>query len=402
MSNISFEMTGKLSIGKETEKFKPYEEKTFDSGWVKRRLSFNVIAGDNRHMLTIDGGSFKDGHGDVYLFSKGSTDESGKKIKGESFKIPFKERLTSPRLAEVAEFKKYVFDLEQPNRRYLLQKLEDDVHEGKSVTDEDLKKVGLEAESEISEALEKSKKRHHEFVTEWDFAEFVKKVVDSGKYVNKKFFIRGNIVHSYSDSKNQVYENYVPNRIYLADDEAEEMSTASLNLIYNKDSFDDMSVAEKGKYFVNGYVMSYDNNRKANIPVPTTIAINAPADDTDEKDKKKANVICKKFKVEDDTYKELGVVVNMLNGAQKTEITDDMLTDEQKEDLDCGLITEEDIIRDMGGSVYGDRIKEYQFDKIGRGFSKGREDTVYTDDDMVIKSIEEETVTEDLFEDDDL
>lgn len=402
MSNISFEMTGKLSIGKETEKFKPYEEKTFDSGWVKRRLSFNVIAGDNRHMLTIDGGSFKDGHGDVYLFSKGSTDESGKKIKGESFKIPFKERLTSPRLAEVAEFKKYVFDLEQPNRRYLLQKLEDDVHEGKSVTDEDLKKVGLEVESEISEALEKSKKRHHEFVTEWDFAEFVKKVIDSGKYVNKKFFIRGNIVHSYSDSKNQVYENYVPNRIYLADDNAEETSTASLNLIYNKDSFDDMSVEEKGKYFVNGYVMSYDNNRKANIPVPTTIAINAPADDADEKDKKKANAICKKFKVEDDTYKELGVVVNMLNGAQKTEITDDMLTDEQKEDLDCGLITEEDIIRDMGGSVYGDRIKEYQFDKIGRGFSKGREDTVYTDDDMVIKSIEEETVTEDLFEDDDL
>ena len=402
MSNISFEMTGKLSIGKENEKFKPYEEKTFDSGWAKRRLSFNVIAGDNRHMLTVDGGCFKDGHGDVYLFSKGSTDESGVKTKGESFKIPFKDRFTSPKLAEVAEFKKYVFDLEQPNRRYLLQRLEEGIHEGKSVTDEDLKKVGLETKSQIAEELEKSTKKHHEFVTEWDFAEFVKKVIDSGKYTNKKFFIRGNITHSYSDDKERIYENYIPSRIYLADDDAEEMSTANINLIYNKESFDDMSVEEKGKYYVNGYVMSYDNNRKTNIPIPTTIVINAPSDDTDEKDKKKAKVICKKFEIDDDAYKELGVVVNMLNGAQKTEITDDMLTDEQKEDLDCGLITEEDIIRDMGGSVYGDRIKEYQFVKIGKGFSKGREDTVYADADMVIQPIEDESVTEDLFEDDDL
>ena len=94
----------------------------------------------------------------------------------------------------------------------------------------------------------------------------------------------------------------------------------------------------------------------------------------------------------------------MLNGAQKTEITDDMLTDEQKEDLECGLITLDDIRADLGGSVYGDRVQEYQFDKIARGFTKGRNDTVYTDDDMVIKPLEEKLPegTEDLFDDDEL
>ena len=92
----------------------------------------------------------------------------------------------------------------------------------------------------------------------------------------------------------------------------------------------------------------------------------------------------------------------MLNGAQKIEITEDMLTDEQKEDLDCGLITLDDIRADLGGNVYGDRIQEYQFLKIARGYTKGRNDTCYTDDDMVIKPIEEELPegTEDLFEDD--
>ena len=141
-----FEMIGKISLGKETEKFKPYSEHTYDSGWVKRKIMFNAICGDNRHLLTVDAGSFADGHGDVYTFSKGSVDENGNKVKGESLKIPFKDRLTSPKLAEVAEFKKFIFDLEKPNRRYKLEKAAEKVKEGTSLTDEELKELGIESE----------------------------------------------------------------------------------------------------------------------------------------------------------------------------------------------------------------------------------------------------------------
>lgn len=403
----SFEMIGKISISKDTDKFHPYTDTIYDSGWEKKKLMFNAQCGDNRHMLTVEAGAFSDGHGDVFTFSKGSVGEDGKKKKGESLKIPFKDRLTSKLLPEVANFKKFVFDLEVPNRRYKLEKFTEKIKDGISLTDEELKEVGLTNESEVVEALAKSKKKHHEFISEWDFVDFIRKVIDSGKYSDKKFFIRGNIEHSYSDKNQKVYENYIPNRIYLAAEDKEEMSTANFNLVYNKESFDNMSVEEKGKYFVNGYVMSYDSNRKAKIPVPTTIVISTVPDDADEKAKKTVKVICKKFEVDDDSYKELGVVVDMLNGAQKTEITNDMLTDEQIEDLECGLITEEDIIRDLGGSVYGDRIKEYQFVKIGRGYSKGREDTIYTDEDMIIKSLEDDVSNEamneveDLFDDDD-
>lgn len=164
-----------------------------------------------------------------------------------------------------------------------------------------------------------------------------------------------------------------------------------------------MSVEEKGKYYVNGYMMEYDNNRKANIPVPVTVAIPVVAEDADEKAKKRIEAIKHKFIVEDDGFKEYGVIVNMLNGAQRIEITEDMLTDEQKNDLDCGLITMDDIRAEYSKGVYGDRIKEYQFVKPARGFTKGRQDTVYTADDMVIHSIEQELPegTEDLFDDDD-
>lgn len=395
---MNFEMTGKLSISKDTEKFHPYTEKTYPSGWVRKQLLFNVTCGDNRHMLTVTAGAFADGHGDIYSFTKGGVDENGNKVKGESIQIPFKERLTSPKLAEIAEFKKFIIDLEQPGRRYKLQNMADKLHEGKELTDEELKSVGLESKDDVTTALEKSNKKRHEFISEWDYIDFIKKVIDSEKYKDKLFFIRGNGEYQYSDSQQKVYESYIPTRIYLAADDAEPSSTATINIIFNSESLDEMSVEEKGKYYVNGHMMEYDQNRKANIPVPVTIVIPVPEDD--EKGKKKAEAFKHKFMVDDDTYKEYGAIVNMLNGAQKTEITEDMLTDEQREDLDLGIITMDDIRAEIGGNVYGDRIREYQLVKPARGFTKGRQDTVWTDDDMIIKPIEEAIPdSEDLFED---
>ena len=400
---MNFEMLGKITMSKETEKFKPYSETKYESGWVKRRIMFNAICGDNRHLLSVDGGSFADGHGDVYTFTKGSVDANGNKVKGESLKIPFKDRLTSPKLAEVAEFKKFVFDLEKPNRRYKLEKAAEKIKEGTNLTDEELRELGLESEADVKSELEKSNKKKHEFISEWDFVEFIKKVIDSGKYNDKKFFIRGNATYSYSDKNQKVYENYVPQRIYLADDDAEEYSIATIKVIYGADAVDEMSAEEKGKYYVSGYMMEYDNNRKENIPVPVVVTIPVAPTEASDKDKKKVEAIKRKFVVEDDTFKELGIEVNMLNGAQKVEITEDMLTDEQKEDLECGLITLDDIRADLGGNVYGDRVQEYQFSKIARGFTKGRNDTVYTAEDMVIKPIEEKLPegTDDLFDTDD-
>lgn len=399
---MNFEMTGKLSISKETDKFHPYTENKYEtSGWVRKQLLFNATCGDNRHMLSVTAGAFGDGHGDVYTFTKSSVDENGNKVKGEPIKIPFKERLTSPRIAEVAEFKKFIFDLEKPGRRYKLEKAAEKVKEGTSLTDEELKELEISQESDVNEALEKSNKRRHVFISEWDFVDFIRKVINSEKYKNKKFFIRGNGEYQYSDKNERVYESYVPTRIYLATDDAEETSTATFNILFNSESLDDMSIEEKGKYYVNGYMMEYDSNRKENIPVPVSVTIPLPSEDADDKAKRRVESIKHKFIVEDDSIKEYGVVVEMLNGAQKTEITEDMLTDEQREDLDCGLITMDDIRAELGGSVYGERIKEYKFLKPARGFTKGRVDTVYTEDDLVIKPLEEELPdgVADLFED---
>lgn len=390
---MNFEMLGKLSIAKETEKFKPYSENVYDSGWKKTSLKFNAVCGDNRHMLQVDAGCFADGHGDIYVFSKGTVNEDGSKNKGESFTIPFKDRLTSKKLADVAEFKKFVFDLEEPGRRYKLKNMVDAIKEGKGITDEQLSEVNLSDESEINKAYEDSLKKHHEFIYEGDFIDFIKKVIESGRYKDKKFLIRGNSNYSYSEKNERVYENYVPTRIYLAADDAEEYSTATIKFLFGSESLDDMDVEEKGKYMVSGWEMNYESNRKSNIPVPVTITFSA-------ENEKLATALKKKFTIDDDSIFELPIEVNMLNGAQSQPITPDMLTEEMREDLECGLLTMDDIKRDLGQNVYGERIKELQFSKLGRGSSKGRNVTAYTSEDMIIKPIVEE-VSEDLFDEDD-
>ena len=41
--NNTFEFIGKISPCKETEKFKPYSETKFDSGWAKKQITLNSI-----------------------------------------------------------------------------------------------------------------------------------------------------------------------------------------------------------------------------------------------------------------------------------------------------------------------------------------------------------------------
>ena len=60
------------------------------------------------------------------------------------------------------------------------------------------------------------------------------------------------------------------------------------------------------------------------------------------------------------------------------------------------------------GIVYGDRITESSIVNVLRGYTKGRKDTLYTDDDFVIKAVEldedaleentEEVEDEDIFD----
>jgi hypothetical protein len=394
-----FEMVATLALGKKTEKFNPYEEKEFNSGWVNRSLKFSAIAGTSRHMLEVRGGCWNDGHGDVLTFGKSSTDDSGNKVKGEKLTIKWKDRNKKELIANVAEFKKFVIDVEKPGRRKILENMVKKFEEG-NVTDEDVQQSGVSTLAEAQEALEKSNARRREFITAWDFAETLNKVLNNESYKNTKFLVKGDI--ETTESKGKFYTHFNVTRVYRAADDAETYAHGVVTLCFNSKSLDDGSIVDKHRYYVNGYTFNYDWRRKGNIPCSVTLTI--PISE-DEKAQKLANLLVKNFtvsKADGRLWKELGIKVNLINGAEVMEFSEDMLSENEKELLMMGEISTEDLIREHGGKVYGDRIQEWQVIGFAKGWLSGAKATTYADEDFVLKEIEEEPeeVT-DIFDEDD-
>ena len=402
---IKFEMIGKLSANKDSDKFKSYEEKELGSkGWIQRTYRFGVTSGNNHFFLQSQGGKFKDESNKIYVFGKGTVDEDGNRKKGEMFTINFKDRLTDKRLPEVADFKKFVFDTEKPGRRWKLKQALEKVEDGQELTEKELEELGVKTQDDLKSELSLSEKRRKEFISAWDYAEYIKKVIDSGKYKDSKFHIIGEYEFQYSESKGTFYRNYVPQKIYLADQKSEEYATATVDFYYNEASLDTTSLEETGKYYVNGYTRVYNNSRKTDIPAPYTIVILSAKNDSDlEKKREKTQV--SRFEVTDGMWYNYGIVVELLDGAQAEEIKFEDLTEEQQDSILLGELTLEDIQKEMGGYVYGERITENRFLKPAKGFSKGRQETVFTDEDFEINSLNDENVfeeaEEDLFDDDD-
>ena len=386
----TFKMTGLLSMPKETEKFKPYSERTSDSGWQMDKLRFNATCGDNRHMLSVDAGYWKDGHGEIYSFTKGGVDDNGNKIKGESIKIPFKDRLTDPRLAEVAEFKKFVVDTEVRGRRFALQNALDKIKEGKEISAEDLAAMGVENEASIMDELEKSKKKRKEFISEKDFIDHIKKVIESGKYKDGLFNINGEIVYELNRDTGEFYTKYKPTKIYLAAADAEPMCEGEFKVYYGKDSLDSLSLDETGKYYLNAFSLEYNSeSRKNDLPVPVTLVLNAKSE-SDNKWEKVAAKLVKYFTVDGEEYKEIGLKCAMLDGAQRKELDMSDLDSDTVENIELGLITLEDVKRELGiSNTFGDRVREYNITGLMQGFSRGAQESVYTSEDFVLKLADE-------------
>lgn len=392
-----FEIIGKLSISKESDKFKPYETTSYPSGWDKSRLLFNVQSAENRHMLTSEGMYKADGTGTIFSFSKGEVDPTThERKKGEKLQIAWNDRNKPEVIEKVAEFKKFVVDLEKYGRRYELENALKKQEEGK-LTAEEKEALGVE---DLKKAVEDSKKKRKEFLSEYDFTEYLYKLVSNEKIKTKVFKVIGDIVHTEYNGK--FYKKLVPTRLYVVDDSEEQTSTAQITVYYNKDSLDVGSYESTKKYYINAFVRDYDGNKKENVPCPIQLVLDDSSED--EKASKTVKILKKQFEVEGDSWKEFGVKVKLLDGAQKVEITEDMLTDFQKEMLELEAITMDEIRKEIGGDVYGERVQDMVIVNVSRGFTKGRKDTVFVDSDFEIKVVEkqEEQTQDTSTSDDDL
>ena len=371
-----FNMVGKIVPIKDTESFKGYEEKVFDkSGWMTQKLRFNFVAGTNRHLMEINAGKWKDDKKNtvVYTYSKPEEDK-----KSEPIQIKWEKRNDPAEIKKVAGSRIFTVDTDTYQNRKAMEENGED------------------------EALEASKKKCKHFIAGCDFVDFAKKVVYNDKIKDWTFRIRGNVNYSYSESTGKYYANYEVQKIYRVDESTEPTSEVNINFFFAEGAMDSSDYDETGKAIVSGFTPFYDSNTKKSWFCPISLVLRG---DNDEKGKKKIAVWEKVFsKFEDEEIRKINLSCQKIDGAEKADIKLEDLDEDTQMNIEAGLITLQDAIRDAGGQMYGDRIQEIRIEKLGRGSSKGSETTTYSVEDCNKKPYKENEKQEDsinIFDDDD-
>ena len=352
----SFTFIGKIVPIKDTDSFKGYTETVYDSKWVSQKLRFNVVAGDNRHLVEINAGRWQDDKKNsvVYTYSKAADGKQSQPIQ-----IPWEKRNDPAEIAKVAGYKVFTVDTDTYSNRKALKEAED------------------------AEGLAASEKKRKHFLAGTDFIDWTRKVVNSDKIKDMMFKVQGSIEYSYSEKTGKYYSTYEVNKIYRAEDDAEPKSEANVHFYFTESFMDKESVAEDGKAVLSGYTQFRDSKTKADWFCP--IALIMRESDMDVVDGTEEvlsdfgdNEVCKAL-----------LSCQVIDGAQKSDIQVENLDEKTQKAIKLGLMDAKQAIKNAGGQMYGPKIQEFRLDSI----VKQSEPTVFTAEDlMVIPHIKEEEV----------
>ena len=381
----TFIIYGKLAAIKETDKWAPISHRTFDSGWEMLQVNWNVLSGTNRIMCNMSGGRWMNTSKNIIkTFTAGKKDENGKFIKGEQIDIPWDKRFDDEYIKQIPDYRKTIIDLGDPNVRKSLQNIVD----GKA-KDSDMEAAGVSSVDEAKVELEKSNKRRHVFLDTYDACEFMKKVLASDKVNDTVFRISGTVDRSYNSEKGSFYDSYVVNKIEIPNDN-KESAELYIDFHFGADPVDDSDIDETNTAYINGFSKYYDNRTKTIGFCPITLTVH---------DAKKAKEMKRKLSGNGEIM-NVGLIADIVNGAAISTITYDDLSDEDKADVDSGLLDLNEVIKALGGNKVGGKVKEFSFNRINP-YKKKIEETIYTMDDMVPAKAKKEESTDLFAEDDD-
>lgn len=206
----------------------------------------------------------------------------------------------------------------------------------------------------------------HEFVTPWDFIEFIKEHKE--ELEGKKVQATGNINKNIYNGK--ISDRFQIRNLYVVDEDTKPGLTVTEEVFYNKDSIDTADWKEEKKILINGYVEAYIDKETGNKMVPRQLVFDCSKLDFDnEKHVKLLQFKLKQMglKYEDGkivnglkakkTYK-LIFVENYVNGNEEIPFDESTLTENQKEAVALGLKTLDDF--KPKGAIYGNRVTLYK------------------------------------------
>ena len=235
-----------------------------------------------------------------------------------------------------------------------------------------------------------------EFISSYDGVKYIAEHIDELK--NKRVVVTG-------QRKKNVYNGKISDRFEFSSirviDEDEEVNnrlTVNMEVLFDKDSIDTANWKDEHKLFLNGWTEEYMSDVKENRYVPQQIVFDcSKVNWENEKHVNQVKFRLKMFgcelvdgkvvvKLKSKKIYSVGVITTFVNGQEKLEFDESMLTDVQKEALELGLKTLDDFR--PSGSIFGNRVVVYKL----RDFDL-RKDGKYENG-----YIEEEDLTLDDFE----
>ena len=113
-----------------------------------------------------------------------------------------------------------------------------------------------------------------------------------------------------------------------------------------------------------------------------------------ETDAVKVALLKEDFECSEDEIKKIGLILKVIDGSERKEITMADLDERTRRRVECELMTFEEAKKKAGGSIVGNAVREWRFIKYWA--ENGLEDTMYTREDM-----HPAMVDIDIFSDDD-
>ena len=385
----TFEFVGTLSIPNAIEKFKPVAD--YDkSHWKGHKVTFQVKNNENNTQLVeVMGGFNKDGSTVI----KTTANEKGEDGKYKKLEIKWSDRNKPENIQAVANFRKFVFDMDVEADRWAIHRQIKALEA--SSTDSDAivflqenygMTEGANALEFAKDLLAKSLAKRKEFLSEYDFVEFLMTAIP--KCGNNVFVVTGVIESSIYNGKGS--QKFKVQQVKLAAPGTPQKFRGEMEIYFDNSCLDESMFTDIRKYFLNGYVRNYSSAHKKEIGIPTTVVIDGSKfDASNEIATRQLNFLKSLFTVEEkENFSVCGVKCVFANGVQKVEVTEDMLSPFEKEQIFLGLASIEDF-KKAYGQANGEREREIKVVGLSTQYLKtGSKETAYTLSDFLLETEE--------------
>lgn len=223
-----------------------------------------------------------------------------------------------------------------------------------------------------------------EFCHDKDFIDFIQEKLELGYFEGLKVRIKGNIEYSsYMNRNNEEVQavKYIPTKIYVVENTVEDMAEANITMFIDDDSVIEGSAI--GEMTLKGRVPYYSSKLKRKVLFDEFVEFKFEGD----KAERALRTIEKRLNLDEkeaDKFNEIGFKVDIIRGSESVKFTEDMLTEDERLNIELGLMTMEDIEKEKGGGK--GEFKSYnKFKGLMRGYSAGAKLTDESESDYSIK-----------------